>query len=111
MQKVFEIPIVLPSSWQPPYVEENEEQSDFPLEFILFRDFEGLNWHYKCRGRISAGGEIGDIFKTVSLPESEWPVGEGVPKLLVHEMYSHGRQHEIIWRWAVNRIPSPKYDV
>jgi hypothetical protein len=112
MQRIFQVPIAKPSSWLPPYVEENSEDSDYPLEFGLCKDAEGADcYYYSCRGCLSAGVEIDDLFKTSSAPESAWPYGdEGVPISLAHEMFAHGRQHEILWRWAVNRIPPPKYD-
>ena len=110
MQKFFEVPVAKPSSWLPPYVEDNAEDSEFPLKFVLNKDFDGDNYHYLCKGCSSAGGEIDDLFRTSSLPESAWPFGDGVPVPLAHEMYAHGRQHEILWRWAINRIPLPKYD-
>jgi hypothetical protein len=111
MQKIFQIPVVRPSSWLPPFVEENEESSDVPLEFGLSRDWDAETYYYRCKGCHSAGGEIDDLFRTSSAEESEWPYGdEGVPVRLVHEMYAHGRQHEILWRWSINRIPTPRYD-
>ena len=111
MQKVFQVPVAKPSSWLPPYIEENLEESEVSIEFRLVKDFDGGKYHYACRGCSSAGGEIEDLFRTSSLPEEAWPYGdEGIPTPLVHEMFAHGRQHEIFWRWAVNRIPAPRYD-
>jgi len=107
MQLFFEVPVAKPSSWKPPYVEENQEESEIPLRFALTKDAEGDNYHYACAGCLSAGIEIDDLFRTVSLPESAWPYGDdGVPIPLAHQMFAHGRQHEIMWRWAINRIPS-----
>ena len=111
MQKLFHVPISKPSSWVPPYVEEASEESEVPLEFILFKNWDEEDHHYyRCKGCYSAGGEIEDIFCTSSMPETAWPFGDGVPVELAVEMYAHARQHEIMWRWAVNRIPQPKYD-
>ena len=106
MQRIFKIKIAKPSSWLPPYIEENEEESEVPLSFrlVLVKD----EYHYVCAGCLSAGGELDDIFRTSSLPESAWPFGDtGVPVSLAHEMHTHARQHEILWRWSVNRIPPP----
>jgi hypothetical protein len=111
MQKVFEVPVVRPSSWKPPHVEDHFEDSSVPLQFKLTRDWDGKTYHYTCSGCMSAGGEIDDIFRTSSGEESEWPYGDdGVPIRLAHEMFAHGRQHNILWRWSVNRIPPPEYD-
>ena len=111
MQEVFQVPILKPSSWEPPFVEQCSEESENPLEFILTRDSQQEDYYYyRCRGCYSAGGELGDMFRTDSRHERAWPFGEGVPRELAEEMYSHARQHEIMWRWATNRIPSPKYD-
>jgi hypothetical protein len=111
MQKVFSIPVIKPSSWKPPYIEDNEEESAVPLEFYLFKNYDSETYFYRCQGCLSAGGEIGDIFCSSTAEETEWPYGdEGVPKRLAHEMFSHARQHEILWRWSINRIPSPIYD-
>jgi hypothetical protein len=111
MQRFFYIPLAKPSSWVPPYVEETSEESEVPLEFILAKNWGGNDLHYyRCNGCYSAGGEVDDIFCTSSRPEAKWPHGDGVPVALAHEMYAHARQHEIMWRWAVNRIPQPKYD-
>ena len=111
MQKVFTIPIAKPSSWAPPYIDDNLEESEHPIEFSLTKDWQGETYHYVCRSCMSAGGEIDDIFRTSSAEESEWPYGdEGVPVRLAHEMFAHSRQHEIMWRWSVNRIPTPRYD-
>lgn len=111
MQKFFTVPICKPSSWDPPYVEEKLEESENPLVFGLFQDESNEGrYQYFCRGCLSAGGEIDDIFRTSSLSENHWPFGEGVPKELARQMYDHARQHEIMWRWSVLRIPPPAYD-
>jgi len=111
MQSHFEVLLSKPSSWEPPYVESNSEDSEVPLTFGLNKDWDRDTYHYVCLGCSSAGGEIDDIFRTSSADESEWPYGDtGVPIPLVHEMFAHARQHEIMWRWSVNRIPTPKYD-
>jgi len=113
MQAVFEVSVAKPSSWDPPYVEENLKNSEVPLQFKLLKDwYDGgeETYRYVCFGCRSAGGEIEDLFRTSSALEAEWPEGDGVPRRLAHEMYAHARQHEVLWRWAVNRIPTPKYD-
>ena len=111
MQKVFMVTISKPSSWRPPFVEDDLKESNFPVEFSLRKDLQGETYHYACRSCLSAGGEIDDIFRTSSAEEPEWPYGdEGVPIRLAHEMFAHSRQYEIMWRWAFNRIPQPRYD-
>jgi hypothetical protein len=109
MQTIFEVTLLKPSSWTPPYVEESEEESEVPLRFRLVKG-DGEHYYYLCLGCLSAGGEIEDIFQTSLAEESEWPCGDGVPVRMAHEMYDHGRQHEIIWRWSLNRIPPQKLD-
>jgi hypothetical protein len=111
MQRTFQATISKPSSWLPPYIDDNLEESKYPLEFSLQKDWQGDTYHYVCRSCMSAGGEIDDIFRTSSAEEKEWPYGEeGVPIRLAHEMFTHSRQHEIMWRWALNRIPTPACD-
>ena len=115
MQRIFKVYVAKPSSWQPPFIEENEEVSQVPLTFRLVKDEieppTENQYHYVCAGCLSAGGCVGDLFFTSSLPESAWPFGdEGIPIPLVHEMCAHSRQHEIMWRWAINRIPKQVYD-
>ena len=110
MQSIFQVFIAKPSSWTPPYIEENLEDSEVPLDFRLFKKPGADEYYYACAGCLSAGGEIEDLFQTSFAEESEWLVGDGVPVRLAHEMYDHGRQHEIMWRWSVNRIPPPSHD-
>ena len=111
MQRIFSTPVAKPSSWQPPFVEGGLEESEVPLQFRLIKDPEGDAYRYFCCGCLSAGGDRNDMFCTSSAEEDEWPYGDiGVPRRLAFEMLSHARQHEILWRWSVNRIPSPEYD-
>ena len=110
MQSIFQVLVAKPSSWAPPYVEESLEDSEAPLEFRLFKKPEADEYYYACSGCLSAGGEIEDLFQTSSAEEAEWPLGDGVPVRLAHEMYDHGRQHEIMWRWALNRVPPQRLD-
>lgn len=113
MKNIFEVSVVVPTSWNPPFVEFDTEESEQPLQFKLVRSWLELDsdignrWAFTCLGCSSAGGEIEDIFRTSSFVLDDggstyW--GKEIPTPVRHEMYEHGRQHEIIWRWAYNRI-------
>jgi hypothetical protein len=99
MQLIVDVPVQIPTSWNPPFV------GEYPLQFSLIRSWsDGDKFVYICKGCLSAGGEVEDVFRTEPFSEEENDETTGVPLRIKHELREHANQHEIIWRWAFNRI-------
>ena len=100
---LFEVELFLPQNWIPPFIEEINSKGDEvrTLKFFLRRHPERKDENfYVCSGCLEAGGEIDDIYATSSLPQKSWPLGKGVPRELAKEMFTHAREHELMWRWV-----------
>lgn len=107
MKQIVEVPIQVPTSWKPPYVEDNIEDSENPLHFVLTRSWsEPKKFVYLCEGCLSAGGEVEDVFRSEPFSEEENSEVSGVLVRIKHELRDHANQHEIMWRWAFNRMSS-----
>ena len=105
MKPVVEVFVQVPTSWVPPFVEDGIEDSEYPLQFSLTRSWSDPDkFVYICKGCLSAGGEVEDIFRTEPFSEEENDEITGLPLRIKHELREHANQHEIIWRWAFNRI-------
>jgi hypothetical protein len=105
MKPVVEVFVQVPTSWTPPFVENDIEFSEIPLQFRRLRSWSDPNkFVYICKGCLSAGGEIEDIYRTEPFSEEEDDEITGLPLRIKTEITEHARQHEIIWRWAFNRI-------
>jgi len=106
MNTSVEVGISSPTTWIPPFINE-EEVTEIPLSFGLLQSLEYPTFfYYVCNGCRSAGGEIDDLFRTSS--SQDWGDEAEVPAVLRGEMLQHARQHEIMWRWSRNRDRKPE---
>jgi hypothetical protein len=104
VKQTVEVFIQNPLSWAPPFVEENAEMSEVPLQFARARSWaEPGKFVYICKGCLSAGGEVEDVFRTEPFSEEEDDEIIGLPLRIKKEFMDHARQHEVIWRWSHNR--------
>ena len=105
MKPVVEVFVQVPPSWNPPFVENGIEYSEVPLQFRRARSWPSPDkFIYLCEGCLSSGGEVEDIFRTEPFSEEEDDEITGLPLRIKSEIAEHARQHEIMWRWAFNRI-------
>ena len=105
MKLIVDVPIQVPSSWNPPFVGEDIQDSEHPLQFARVRSWSSPDkFVYICNGCLSGGGEVEDIFRTEPFSEEEYDEITGLPLRIKAELREHANQHEIIWRWAFTRI-------
>ena len=105
MQQIVNVPIQTPTSWNPPFVGEDIQDSEYPLQFSRVSSWSSSDkFVYICKGCLSSGGEIEDVFRTEPFSEEEDDEITGLPLRIKKELREHANQHEIIWRWAFNRI-------